>query len=585
MPKTVPEINELTDHLQTVEYTSLFAEFETDQRLYDNDINIETLFPGWTGSDLIPVTIPFGTQFINTFTDHIVQASLRASCPEDPNVLMKDESQASADKILREQFLRFFWSRVNRNTSGIRPFRDAAKLLGLRGQTAMELVVEPNRRGFPYRVQVHDPWSLLPDPSPTNKEFVIHSYQAARTDVERMYPNLKVKRDTLTQTPGIEYLDVTRYVDKDEYVVLVNRELADRQTNHLGFFPFAWGYNGLGLSLKRSDQNRQGDERQHEHAIRSRSLLFPIRNLIENSVRLDTLALRAVMNAAVPPVKAINLDAEEVDLDPGKAIELRQEGEGGINEDIQFTALPPLDPEMARTSQRFSTFMELLAGTRTLSGVRQPGTSAALEFELQVQQSRLLFGEAQESFQHLCERMGEMALEDVDKNNRTITVAFQEPTQQQSLVDRTIKPERINGFYDNEVTLMAPGQDQIDERALATRVSMATPAGGPSLEYALSIIPGFDMKAERRAKFKEQVQSHPALVEAVAMQVAQALSLRTQEALQEAEGGSVEAGLQQALNDVNAQRQSRSLIAQGEPGNRNNARPFVPAGGQTTRVP
>jgi hypothetical protein len=561
---------ELASYLKNEEYATLFQDFAIDQKWYDGNIAIGDLLPNMGHRNFEPVLIPFASQFISRFKDHIGTSRVSVDREINPRQLQKDDTEAIQNKKIVEQFLRHLWRRVNRNHEGIRPFRDASSFLGLRGNVGFEFIFDKDA-DFPVKVDVHDPWSLLPDPVLRNKQYVFHSYTTTLAEVQRVYPKASIP--DVEGSAETQVVSVLRYVDHEQWSILVNDKLVqDDIPNTYGFLPFAFAYNGLGMSVERADDQSIRTQ-AFKHTWRTRSLLYSIRNLLATRAKIDTASLRAILNAAFPIGKAINLDdAEDIELDPATLIKLRQEGEGGVNEDIQFDPMPTVDPSLAQMSERVAAAMEMSSGSRALSGVRQPGTSAALEFQLQLQQAQLIFGEAVESFEGALERIGEMALMVVEKSGTPITVAFQDPVNQQTLYKQTVDANVIDGFYDNEVHLRFKGEEEVAANRLATNISMAQQQGGPSMRWAFRDVEDYDYEAEQVFKLKERILLDPSIAAAGAQVVMQELGVVLQEEFAKERGREVESGMQQVFNDRNQQRQVESFLAQGVPGNRNQGR-------------
>jgi hypothetical protein len=587
MPETIDEIRSLADDLEKDAYSARFQEFRTDQAWYDGEVNVAELFPTFEKPEEIEaVILPMAQWYINGFTDHMVNSNRRIVAEINPKQIEDDgEKDAISFAHLRQDFLGFFHRRVNRVTEDIRPDRNVAKYLGLRGMACKELIFnkeQHERTGFGFRIEAHDPWTLLPDPALRDKQYVIRKYQVTLGQARKTWPNFifpdhESSRDTM-------HIDVLRYCDKDVWRTIIGNEM-DEQANDFGFLPFIFSYNGLGLTTDREK------EQVDRFAIQSRSLLYNIRNTLEHRVKLDTSIFEALANGIWSPVKAINItepDEGELDFRRGRAIPLEQRGDGA-DEDLQYMVHPPLDPNLWTGVGHQMAALDRAAGASVLQGQSDQTQSSALEFENRLVQARLLFGEAMESYIAGDITIGERVQAYLEKHNLNVTVAFQDPTAVQG-GNRTIVGKDLDGFYDHGITMLAPGQEKIDHQQLITRIQVASnPGPGPTMEWALSGQDGIDPVEMVNKKWREQVRFSPDMMAVASAFAANELNIALQTGKQEAEADAVEnrlldavssgqqAGEAQAFNETNVNRQNQAVINQGQPGQANESRGLLGA--------
>ena len=596
---TLDEIRDIAQTLRNDTYAGRFSEFARDQMWYDQAIELSDLFPNFEQTDkLDPVVLPFAETYINSFTDHMVNSSRRVVPYVNPRQVEKSgEDKAVQFATLRGELLGFFHERTNRNTEGIRPDRDTAKFLGLRGMAIKELTFDREqheRTGFGFDIVAHDPWTVLPDPRARNKQFIIREFDTTLAEVWETWGHESDLHEPL-QLPEFSgesptrLVGVTQYIDKDAFIFVVGNEMV-QIPNDFGFLPYVFGFNGLGLSAQKDEQSDDmgmGLPGIHDRfALESRSLLKPIHNVMSHAVRMDTSLWEAIKQSIFPFGLAINMEEEEFTVEAGTLTPVTQDGQ--TNEDIQWRPRPPIDPNVWSGIARHQGWMDRFAGSQVLQGQSERTISSGMEFESRLQQARLTFGEASEAFIGMDIGLGWMLQRYIEKHHLTTTVAFQTPTLVQERGSRTVKGADLDGFYDHNITLLAPGQEQIDFQRLVTRIQLSqAPGPGPTMEWALADQPGIDPKDMLRRKQLEAAKFSPAVMQVLAQHAANELNIALQEMQGEAEMNTMEdrmldsvtqgvqAGEEQAFNETNIQRQLASTMAQAVPGQGNAGRPIV----------
>ena len=516
--------------------------------------------------------------YINGFTDHMVNSTRRILAEVNPRQVEKEsEADATSFAHLRQDFLGFFHRRVNRVTEDIRPDRNVAKFLGLRGMACKELVFnkeQHERTGFGFQIEAHDPWTLLPDPALRNKQYVIRKYQVTLGQAKATWPDFKFPE--MSSRSDTTHVDVLRYCDEKAWRTIIGNEMVE-QDNDFGFLPYLFAYNGLGISTDREK------DQVDRFALQSRSLLYNIRNTLEHRVKLDTSVFEALANGIWSPIKAINIEDTELDFRRGRAIPLNQSNSDSP-EDLQYMVHPPLDPNLWTGIGHQMSALDRAAGASVLQGVTDTAQSSALEFENRLVQARMLFGEAMESAIAMDIQLGERVQEYMQKHSLNVTVAFQDPASVRG-GNRTIVGKDLDGFYDHDITMLAPGQEKIDHQQLITRIQTAAAQGpGPTMEWALSGQDGIDPVEMLRKKWKELVRFSPDMIAVASQFAAQELNIVLQTGKQEAQADALEnnlldavsrgqqAGEAQAFNGANQDRQLQSVLNQAVPGQANESR-------------
>lgn len=606
---TLDEIRDTANTLRNDIYAERFKEFGIDQLWYDQNISTDELFPRFRHSDkLDPVFLPFAETYVNAFTDHIVNSSRRVLPAVNPR---QEEGQgdgkATHFATLRGEMLAFFHERTNRNTEGVRPDRDTAKFLGLRGMAVKELVFDKKmhkKTGFGFDVVAHDPWTVLPDPRTRNKQFIIHEFDATIAEIRELYGTESDFEDPLklmefSSLNDSRSIGVTQYIDSKGFYFIVGNEMVVVQ-NDFGFLPYVFGFNGLGLTAEKDQRSLEGlgsaGTVRDRFALESRSLLKPIRNVMGHAVRMDTSTWEALKQSVFPAGVAINMDEDELEFGESGTLTNLSQRQDEDPEDIQWRPRPPMDPNIWNAIARQQGWADRYAGSQVLQGQSERNISSGLEFEQRLQQARLNFGEAMESFVGMDIRLGEMLQEYLEKHKLDITVAFQKPSSVTDIGSRTIKGQDLDGFYDHDIEMLAPGQDKIDFQNLVTKIQIAqAPGPGPTMEWALEGQEGLNPKKMLRDKQLEQAKFSPQVMEVLAGFAAQELNIAIGEMKQESDAAiqedsifasitqGQEAGEAQTINAENVRRQLTSTVAQSVPGRGNSGRPLVgPSAGDNT---
>jgi hypothetical protein len=304
---TIDEIRDIAQTLRNDTYASRFSEFARDQLWYDQAIELSDLFPNFDQTDkLDPVVLPFAETYINSFTDHMVNSSRRVVPYVNPRQVEKSgEDKAVQFATLRGELLGFFHERTNRNIEGIRPDRDTAKFLGLRGMAIKELTFDReqhNRTGFGFDVVAHDPWTVLPDPRARDKQFIIREFDTTLAEVWETWGHESgihepLQLAELSGESPTRLVGVTQYIDKDAFIFIVGNEMV-QIPNDFGFLPYVFGFNGLGLTAQKDehtdDMGMGMPGIRDRFALESRSLLKPIHNVMSHAVRMDTSLWEAI---------------------------------------------------------------------------------------------------------------------------------------------------------------------------------------------------------------------------------------------------------------------------------------------------
>lgn len=598
---TLDEIRDTANTLRNDIYAERFKEFEIDQLWYDQNVSLESLFPKFNQTDkLDPVFLPFAETYVNAFTDHMANSSRRVLPFVNPRQLEdKGDEIAVHFATLRGEMLSFFHERTNRNTEGVRPDRDTAKFLGLRGMAVKELVFDKQRQektGFGFDVVAHDPWAVMPDPRTRNKQFLIREYDSTLAEVRQIYgPESGIKDPLLLHEFGTmndsRSISVTQYIDGTAFYFIVGNEMTVIE-NDFGFLPYVFGFNGLGLTAETDQRSMEGNSNsaavRDRFALESRSLLKPIRNVMEHAVRMDTSLWEAIKQSIFPAGVAINMDEDELEFGQSGTLTNLSQRANEDPEDIQWRPRPSVDPNVWHGIARHQGWMDRYAGSQVLQGQSERTISSGLEFEQRLQQARLVFGEASESFIGMDIRLGEMLQEYAEKHSIDMTIAFQKPSNAKDLGSRTLKGKDFDEFYDHDIELLAPGQDKIDFQNLITRVQVAqAPGPGPTMEWALEGQEGINPKQMLRDKQLEQAKFSPQVFEVMANFAAQELNIAITEMKAESDAAieedsvlaavtrGQEAGEAQSFNATNVRRQLQSTLAQSVPGQGNNGRPLV----------
>lgn len=161
--------------------------------------------------------------------------------------------------------------------------------------------------------------------------------------------------------------------------------------------------------------------------------------------------------AVFPMTKAWNMAKDRhIKIGPGIVTDLAGAKGDPMSEDFEFTAMPAVPVGVLQLVQKTTQMANALTKMDTISGQPVPGVETATEAGQQINNASAKLRRIIAAFQRACERMNRMTLMDVELCAEGPITVYGTAGDYGEV---TLKPDDIDGFYENSVELRTSDDD------------------------------------------------------------------------------------------------------------------------------
>lgn len=500
--------------LRTVVFRDYLATMAEDEKYYQQEFATDLIPPEWRARGFEPTVPPTAYNAVEAATNHILTTPdiLIPERPVDTDALQ--EQALAAEKATG---LMYFWHQVFKQGD---PFGHAKKDIIKWGKVVLKKVIDPDalapdntfvgRKRFPWKVYQLAPQTVFEVGDPADPDCIYEAYLTKVATAKILYPeasgtwtNKKQQEDVRV----VEYWEKPSGNNKGVRRIWIEGERVVNKVNpyywvdyvddkgkpvYTGYIPYfiadsGWGDGHLGAAP----------------ANRYVGMIRRIHSMLRTEARQLTAADAQLRISTFPIIKLKGIEEDDehpIQLGPGAKVALNDE------QDIAAMEWPQLDPGLFNIIKNVHAYTNELAQFQTLSGIPQSGVDSATEADQNFRSATAKLEAPIRGLKSIITRMNETVLMDIEH-------IFEAPVTLYGAADGmpgavVLKPEDIDGFYENFVELKTSDQRALDA-ANAVRWANLYQTFGIDKRYAMKMagIPNPQQRIAQR--MQEDVWADP----------------------------------------------------------------------------
>lgn len=506
----------LSEYLQlrTVVFRDYLQTVVEDEKYYQQEFAQDLIPPEWKARGFEPTVPPTAYNAVEAATNHILTT---------PDILIPErpvEEDALIEQSIASQkatALMYFWHQVFKQGD---PLGHAKKDIIKWGKVVLKKVIDPaalapdgtfiGRKRFPWKVYQLAPQTVYEVGDPSDPDCVYEAYLTKVATARILYPEANgawTQKKQQEEVRVVEYWEKPSGHNKGVRRIWIEGERVLNKPNpyfwvdyvddagqpvYTGYIPYfiadsGWGDGHLGAN----------PEKRYVGMIRR------IHSMLKTEARQLTAADAQLRISTFPLIKLKDIEEDDehpIQLGPGAKVSLSGE------QDIEAMAWPQLDPGLFNIIKNVHAYTNELAQFQTLSGIPQSGVDSATEADQNFRSATAKLEAPIRGLKSIITRVNETVLMDIEN-------IFEAPVTLYGAADGMpgaieLKPEWIDGFYENFVELKTSDQRALDA-ANAVRWANLYQTFGLDKRYAMKMagIPNPQQRIAQR--MQEDVWADP----------------------------------------------------------------------------
>lgn len=467
------------DAVYLSEYTALRKQFSQyhanmadDERFYRLEFGNDFIPKEWRQKGFDATLPPTAYNAVEAATNHLLTTPdiLVPERPGEPDVLVEQEIAA-----IKATGLSYFWHQAFKQGDPLgHGKKDAIKhgRIVLKKEILPEALaptgVSIGRRRFPWRVTHLSPGQVMEIGPYYDPTCVYESSEMTRSEAERLFPEAKgdwlTTKESLDKVRVLEYWEKPRDQSRGKRIIWIDDErvlnkinpynwvegMTDRgQPIYCGYVPYFISDSGWG--------DGDIDAAPHERFV---GMVRRIHSLLLTEARQLTAADAQLRISTFPILKLKNIEEDDehpIQLGPGAKIHIDD------TQDVEPVAWPSLDRGVFALLQQSHSYLNELSQFEQLSGIPQSGVDSATEADQNMRAASSKLAGVLAGLKSLIMRINETVLQDIFYLFEDTVSLYGATEGMPGTVD--IRPEWIDGFWENFVELKTSDSRQLDAAA------------------------------------------------------------------------------------------------------------------------
>lgn len=457
-------------HLRNDVFSKFLNTMEEDERFYRLEFGDDIIPQEWKAKGFYPTLPPTAYNAVEAASNHILTTP-DILCPERPTEAgALDEQEIAA---LKGTALLYFWHQVFKSGDPMgHSKKDLIKYgkLVLKKELLFDLIdakaTAVGRRNFPWRVRQIAPSQVFEDPTnPYDPLFVYEAYETTRIEAERLFPEAKgtwrQTKDRLDNVRVLEYWEKPRNRSRGKRIIWVEDERVINKHNpyywvdaiddrgnevYCGYVPYFFADSGWG--------DGDVDAAPHERYV---GMIRRIHSLLRTEARQLTAADAQLRISTFPLIKLTNIEEDDehpIKIGPGAKIHVDD------TQNIEAVKWPGVDSGVFALLSHAHQYVNELAQFQTLSGSPQRGVDSATEADQNYRSASSKMRGVIDGMRSVITRMNETVLQDIQYIIEGDVTLYGAADGMPGVI--TLKPEWIDGFWENFVELKTSDHREID---------------------------------------------------------------------------------------------------------------------------